>query len=914
MQFKRTTLVALACVALVGFSPAISFAQTATAEATKEVAKQEPPKKDEKTVAYEKAIKDLEKSEGAFTFYRRKKDLLLELPMDKLDKLFVVQAAFNHGFTEDPAQAGSPIGNTDVDVYRLEQHDATVWLIRPNLKYRWDPNDPLALASSRTMPQAILADFPIEQTNPETKKLLINITPLLSGDLQQLGMMVTVLGGAQYSLERDKSGIDRIMQSADTTTVRMNMVYRATRAGGDDPLAALLGGMVNQAEDPRSLPLKVTWTMTWRPEKSTYMPRMADPRVGYFTQDYYSVDKFYKTDRTQRYINRWNLVKKDPKAKLSDPVKPIVWTIDSSIPEKYRPTVRAGILRWNRAFESLGYKNAVQVVDAPKNDPDYDHADARRNVIRFTMTEKAGYAIALFRTDPFTGEILNASVNVDANFVHFVNQEYLRQTIPSSAGLKAILDIARQGLTKTGLASPRDLMLNRDVLRDRALEPEIRKLGWTPFFCNLGAEVSKDMAMAYAIGKASNIAISSDKFVEEYIADVVAHEVGHCMGLRHNFVASTNLTTAELANDSVIAQKQVAASVMDYTPTNVLAVLNNKPKGLFNNSIGAYDMFAIDYGYRALNASTPEGEKFALGQIARQSSMPGLSFMSDEDADGVDPYVVRFDLAKDPLNYAEKEIYAYKRVRNWAIQNMPMPGSSYADRTALVLGSTLRQLNTAMGMTPFITGVVGNRNFKGDINEEPTLRPVDPAVARQAMNLVCNGALKLDSLNLPEAVLNNLSLSYEDGTGNQFTAPIRTQLTMNQMLIVTQLLNATALNEIQENQFKMPNSKQAYSLDEHVALLASAIFGDIPQSTTIKSLRRELQSFTLESLIEQASMNGLQAEIRRVAGDAIIMASNKINSRLRNRMAIDGPTQSHLNNLAKMISRYESRIMTVTGP
>ncbi|MBL8060944.1 MAG: zinc-dependent metalloprotease [Chthonomonas sp.] len=910
MQLNKTALAALACVALWGIAPAASLAQSAPAEPAKQA---EPPKRDEKAVAYEKAVKDLEKSEGAFTLYKRKKELLLELPEEKLSKLFVVQAAFHHGFTEDPAQAGSPIGNNAVDVYRLERRDTAVWLIRPNLTYRWDPSDPLALASSRTMPEAILSDFPIEQTNPETKRVLINITSLLSGDLQQLGMMVTVLGGSQYSLERDKSGVDRIIQSADMTTVRMNNVYRAARAGGDNPLAAMFG-MVNHAEDGRSLPLKVTWTLNWRPEKSNYMPRIADPRVGYFTQDFYSVDKFYKRDRTQRYINRWNLVKKSPEAKLSDVVKPIVWTIDPSIPEKYRPAVREGILRWNRAFEAAGYRNAIQVVDAPKNDPDYDHADARRNVIRFTMTESAGYAIALFRTDPFTGEILNASVNIDANYVHYVNQEYLRSAIPSSVALQAGLKIAKQGLTQTGLPSPKDLMLKRDVLRDKALEPEIRRLGWTPFFCNIGAHAMRDMAMAYSIGKANNIAIGSDKFVEEAMADVVAHEVGHCLGLRHNFIASTNLSTAQLGDDSAVKNHQVAASVMDYTPTNMVALLNNKPKSLFNNSIGAYDMFAIDYGYRPVGAQTPEGEKFALGQIAKQSGMQGLAYMSDEDADGVDPFVVRFDLARDPLNYAEKEIVGYKRTRTWAINNLPMPGSSYADRTSLVVGTMSRQLSVAMAATSFITGVVGNRNFKGDIGEKPTLRPVDPAAARQAMKMICGGALAMDSVNLSESVLNNLSLNYEDGSGNQFTAPIRMTLLMSQMMIVMQLLNVEALNQIQENQFKMPNIPSAYTIDEHVRLLATALFGDVPTSTKINSMRRELQSFALESMIEQASQAGLQAEVRRVAADGVDLASAKINSRLRNRMAIDAATQSHLKNLAKMIARYENRMMTVSGP
>lgn len=917
MQFKNTAMLALACVMTATLGLPQGASAQDKADAAKQEQKAEPPKRDQKALDYEKAVKDLVKSEGAFTFYRRKKDLLLELPEDKLGKLFLVQAAFHNGFSEDPVQAGSPIGGQAVDAYRLERHDDEVWLIRPNLRYRWDANDPLAEASARSMPEAILADYPIEQTNPETKRVLVNITPLLNGDLNQLGLMVSILGGSQYGLDRDKSGVDRIMQSADITTVRMKMTYFTPRPGGmENPFAALLGGMVNQAEDARSLPLKITWTLQWRPEKSSYMPRLADPRVGYFTQDYYSVDRFYKMDRTQRYINRWNLVKKDPKAAMSEPVKPIVWTIDNSIPEKYRPAVRSGILRWNKSFEALGFKNAVQVVDAPTNDPDYDHADGRRNVVRFTMTEAAGYAIALFRTDPFTGEIINAGVNIDANFVNYVGQEYLRSTVPSASGLKATLDLAKVSLTSSDpkAYSPRDLMLHRDVLRDQIAGREMRKLGWTPFFCNYGAEVMQDAAVAFRATKAAGMSISGDKFIENYMADVVCHEVGHCMGLRHNFVASTNLSTAELADSKKVADQQVAASVMDYTPTNIVAVLNNNASAMHNSGVGPYDNFAIRYGYADIAAQTPEGERFGLSQIAKRGGEKGNAYMSDEDADGVDPFVVRFDLAKDPLNYADKEMLAMRKTRRWAIANLPLPGESYFERNSLVLNTLQRQFGTAMGATVFITGVVGNRNFRGDVNEQPTLRPVDPALARQAMNMIITNVLGFKSLDIPDSVLNNLSLDYNDGSGNQFTAPVRTIIAMNQMLVLSQLLSVQGLNQIQENQFKMSNNPAAYTLDEHLGLISDSVFGDIPSSASIPSLRRELQSFALETLIAQASTSGLQAEVRRVASDAVSFASAKVNSRLRNRMAIDKPTSSHLQNMAKMIARYESRQMVVTGP
>lgn len=912
---KKLTISSLSFVLCLAVgAPVASWAQ-AQAPA-KEEPKQEAPKRDQRAIDYERAIKDLVKHEGAFTIYERRREVLLEIPEEKLGKLFYVQAAFHHGFSQDPVQAGSPLGGQAVDVYRFDRKGDELWLVRPNLRYRWTKDDPFAIAAERSMPEAILADFRVEQYNPETKRVLINATPLFNGELNFLGMLVTILGGSQYSLDRDKSGIDRVIQGGDITTVRMNYHFFSPRpgmGGAENPLAALLGGFNNQAEDQRSLPLKMTWTLQFRPEASTYMPRVADPRVGYFTQDYWALDRFFRMDRTQRFINRWHLEKKDPKAAISEPVKPIVWTIDHSIPERWRPAVRDGILRWNRAFEALGFRNAIQVVDAPKDDPNYDHADGRRNVVRFTMTEDSGYAIALFRTDPFTGQILNASVTLDANFVNYINAEYLGSTIPSATGMPMKLDLARQSLTRrqANVPAPKELLLGLEQRRNAQADEVMRRLGWTPFFCSVGREHMMNASMNFVKMRAAGLNISGQKYVESYLADVVAHEVGHCLGLRHNFVSSTNLTTAQLGDAACCDEHGVAASVMEYTPTNVMAILNNMPNALHNRSIGVYDMHAIRYGYMDIAADTPDGERYALSQVARRGGEKGLGFMTDEDADGVDPYVVRFDLAKDPLNYKDREIFAARKARRWAVTTLPRVGESYTERNMIILRTLLLQFRESMAATTFVTGVVGNRNFRGDVNERPTLRPVEPAVARQAMQMISREALSVTSVDVPDAVLQTMSLDYNTGEGNQFTAPLRSVLSFNQQMILAQLLSVNAMEAVLENSFKMPNDRNAYTIDEHVGMVTGAVFSEIGQNRRISSLRRELQSFALEAMITQASASGISAEIRRVAEDGIQRVKSSVDRQLKSTAALDTASISHLSSMSRAIQRYQNRMMVV---
>ena len=94
-----------------------------------------------------------------------------------------------------------------------------------------------------------------------------------------------------------------------------------------------------------------------------------------------------------------------PGAALSEPVKPITYYIDHTVPLEWRPWVRAGILEWNRAFEEAGFRNAIQVLDAP-DDTLWNAEDARYSTVRWIATNRSVYAVGPSNVDPRTGEIL----------------------------------------------------------------------------------------------------------------------------------------------------------------------------------------------------------------------------------------------------------------------------------------------------------------------------------------------------------------------------------------------------------------------------------------------------------------------------------------------------------------------------
>ena len=228
---------------------------------------------------------------------------------------------------------------------------------------------------------------------------------------------------------------------------------------------------------------------------------------------------------------------------------------------------------WNKALEKIGIKNGIQVKQMPDN-ADWDTADLRYNTIRWVSSPDSGYAVALFRANPLTGEIVNASITVDSNFVRYIKLEKKESVNPASYW----------------------------QWQDRKPEPFANKNAQK---CEYGeGMIEQGWFGATALSMlAPEMGISNEEYLHQYLREVIVHEMGHIMGLRHNFIGSTLHDDKQLADPKLLNENGVTASVMEYGPFNVYA-LKHKDVPFYSSTVGPYDLWAIQYGYVPVEGTT----------------------------------------------------------------------------------------------------------------------------------------------------------------------------------------------------------------------------------------------------------------------------------------------------------------------
>lgn len=360
---------------------------------------------------YTKFFKDkkVETARGKFvTLHKIDGNVYLELPTKYLGKELMMGAKITS--TTDPDYLAVGSMNSAPIVFRFEKQDSVIVMKAPNsIVYRRDASPELQKALELNYRDQSVESFTPEVYKADSSAVVLKINSLVTESSPFFEIVPSQQGPFKITSSRNSSlTFVRGLKSFDSNaSVRVEMNFSVN---------ASLMGVLTVAKD---MPLTAEVTYTILPvEASNAIPRFADARVGYQTTRKVSFPDYLDQSEPVYLAHRWQLVPKDKKAyakgQLTEPEKKIVFYLDSAFPASWQRPIREGVLRWNKAFEAAGFRNAIEVRDFPKNDKQFDPDNLEYSCIRYIPNSQETIASSNW-TDPRTGEIFSGSLTIYNN-------------------------------------------------------------------------------------------------------------------------------------------------------------------------------------------------------------------------------------------------------------------------------------------------------------------------------------------------------------------------------------------------------------------------------------------------------------------------------------------------------------------
>lgn len=370
--------------------------------------KKEKKKEEDK---YTKFFKDkkVETARGKFvTLHKIDGSVYLELPTKYLGKELMMGAKVTS--TTDPDYLAVGSMNSAPIVFRFEKQDSVIVMKAPNsIVYRRDASPELQKALELNYRDQSVESFTPEAYKADSSAVVLKINSLVTESSPFFEIVPSQQGPFKITSSRNSNlTFVRGLKSFDSNaSVRVEMNFSVN---------ASLMGVLTVAKD---MPLTAEVTYTILPvEASNAIPRFADARVGYQTTRKVSFPDYLDQSEPVYLAHRWQLVPKDKKAyakgQLTEPEKKIVFYLDSAFPASWQRPIREGVLRWNKAFEAAGFRNAIEVRDFPKNDKQFDPDNLEYSCIRYIPNSQETIASSNW-TDPRTGEIFSGNLTIYNN-------------------------------------------------------------------------------------------------------------------------------------------------------------------------------------------------------------------------------------------------------------------------------------------------------------------------------------------------------------------------------------------------------------------------------------------------------------------------------------------------------------------
>ncbi len=833
------------------------------------------------------------KNSGLFTYYTDPETMrvLITLKPGQLDHAYFISSTLTKGTGDEMFPAPMSWGE---DVFEFRRVGDSIEFVEPNYQITTVMGEPMARAVEMGISDIILGRTPIEVEDENDGRIAFDLgTFLMSANNIEIDAWYY---GLSLMVDYEGSHVEEIKGFPLNDEIDTRVVL----FGAGDAF----GSIINNAQE-----IGLHYSLSEPPEPG-YLPRLADDRLGYFLDMslIYSVETDKAETRYQRYITRWRLEKADPDAELSEPVEPIVFWIENTVPYEYRDAVRDGILFWNRAFEQAGFKNAIRARQMP-DDADWDPADIRYSTVRWFVSPQAMYSIGPSRTDPRTGEIYDADIGINADMMRSPFRDYELSVAPIRRSLEALFP--------PGWPNLNGRQVRWDEETYEILENQISPDG-------VGA-MNDDFAAIHALEAARGIEILEmrngfdpdspevQEYVHDYILSLVAHEVGHTLGLRHNFCGSAATSYWNLNRKSWTHQHGLSSSIMDYTSGNISP--EGKPQGEYwQTTPGDYDRWVIEYGYIPIDAATPEDELDVLNDIAKRA--PQFRYGTDEDVYGwsrnLDPDLYMWDLSDDTVRYYGDRLTASDQIIDRILEHWSDPGTR-PPRIRLAFIYALWDYILASAAVPrAVGGVRAYRDHIGDPDAHPAFIPVSAEDQRRALEFLDTRIWSSESYRFDQELLNMLARDrsrtfdwYGLATGNR-DFDIHQWVMMIQEEPLYWLYDSLVLERVLNNEMRMPDEAEVFTMVELFDTVRNSIWSELSAVAPIDSYRRNLQRAHLE-MVSGIALNpayGTPEDAVTLARRDLIILRDEISTLLASSNAenLDTMTTAHLDECLSRIT------------
>jgi hypothetical protein len=745
---------------------------------------------------------------GLFSVHKVNDNYYFEIPDSILGRDLLVVARISQGAAGvrpgHTGFAGDQIGST---IIRFEKGPGHKLFLR-RITYEdqaGDTTDAMYHAVVRSNLQPLVAAFGIGAYSPNGKGSVIDVTSYINGDNDILF----------FNSSARKSMMVGALQSnmcyiKDITPYPMNVEIRTIKT-------------YTRSNSRATFTMELNTSIVLLPDVPM-KKRLADKRVGYFTERYTDYDANPHGVKVVSFIKRWRLepkpedVERYLRGELVEPRKPIVYYIDPATPKKWVPYLIKGVEDWQVAFERAGFKNAIIAKLPPRGEESvWSLEDARHSAIVYKPSSIANAAGPIV-TDPRSGEILESHINWHHNLMSILRNWYLIQCGP--------------------------------------LDPRAQKMNF------------------------------DDALMGELIRSVAAHEVGHTLGLTHNFGASSTVPVEKLRDRDWLERNGHTPSIMDYARFNYVAQPEDSvgERGLINR-IGAYDLWAIEWGYRWYPDLSAEEERPILNKwiVERMEDDRALWFGSEFASD--DPRTQTEDLGSNAMVASEYGIKNLQRVVANLMKWTYRENEGYSELAGLYNG-VIRQFDYYIGH------VLANI---GGVYETPKLASQPGPVYQGVPLYLQKDALKFLNDHVftpPTWLLDTAIIARVGGSPTQTVARFQDR-------VLRYLFDTGTISRLASQEAMYGDS--AYHLVDYFNDIDAMIWTELKEEKPIDVHRRNLQRAYVDALVALSEKTG------REYRDAAPLAKNKLAEiysfiRKRKRKIDDPMSTYHLNFLENKLA------------